>query len=208
MASSWTLNMHPKASTFFIHVNQATSHKDIRLAKVEWVVHEQVCPPSAPKPAHVHKKLAKKWIRQDLNAFSLHLLEKLLYLLRLSILYIFCKLLIPCKNVQLHYAWCCCNPCQVLSALKLKFFLCLLICETWVPFIYLQPKIRIKSCHCQHPWHKCYRMNRESHTDLLHQRENFVIAYCIYLPSPTSYYCPAGTKDLKKISAKVWTMAG
>jgi len=36
---------------------------------------------------------------------------------------------------------------------------------------------------------------------LLHQQENFVATYCIYLPSPAYYYRPTSAKDLIRISA-------
>lgn len=54
-----------------------------------------------------------------------------------------------------------------------------------------------------YPRHKCYYMNREGHTDLLNQWENFVTVYCIYLPSVAYYYYPDSAKDLKRISTKV-----
>jgi hypothetical protein len=67
----------------------------------------------------------------------------------LPILHIFCKILIPCKNVHLQCAWCHCSylwyhPWQVSSILKLESFLCLLEFEIWIPFICLQPEIQIK----------------------------------------------------------------
>ncbi len=57
----------------------------------------------------------------------------------------FCKLLISCKNVQLHCARChfshlSCHPWQVLSVLKPESFLCLLMFEIQVPLICLQPE--------------------------------------------------------------------
>jgi hypothetical protein len=56
----------------------------------------------------------------------------------LPILHIFCKLLILCKNVQLHCAWChcshlCCHPWQVSSVLKPQIFPFLIMFEIWVP---------------------------------------------------------------------------
>jgi hypothetical protein len=78
-----------------------------------------------------------------------NLLEKLHCLLRLPILHIFNKLLIPCKNVHLHCAWCqcshlCCHPWWVLLVMKPECFLCLLMLEIWVPPICLQPEIQIE----------------------------------------------------------------
>jgi hypothetical protein len=53
-----------------------------------------------------------------------------------------------------------------------------------------------------HPTHhQCYHKDRENHTDILHQQENFVMAYCIYLPSPAyslrvlSHQCKGSGKN-------------
>jgi hypothetical protein len=65
---------------------------------------------------------------------------------QLPILHILCKILIPCKNVQLHCAWCncsyfCCHPWWVSSVLKPKCFPCLFVLEIWIHFICLQLEI-------------------------------------------------------------------
>jgi len=53
-----------------------------------------------------------------------------------------------------------------------------------------------------HPTHhQCYHKDRENHTNILHQQENFVMAYCIYLPSPAysllvlSHQCKGSGKN-------------
>jgi len=55
------------------------------------------------------------------------------------------KLLIPCKKVQLHNAWChcshlCCQPWHVLLVAKLECFPCLFMFEIQVHFICLQQR--------------------------------------------------------------------
>jgi hypothetical protein len=42
-----------------------------------------------------------------------------------------------------HCSHLCCYPWKVLLVLKSEYFLCLLICKVWVPFICLQPEVQI-----------------------------------------------------------------
>jgi diadenosine tetraphosphatase ApaH/serine/threonine PP2A family protein phosphatase len=110
------------------------------------------------------------------NPFSLHSLEKLHHLLRLPILHIFCELLIPCKNVQLHCAWChcshlCCHLWQGLTgpqarALPVSSYI-------WNPGTFplsttRNPDQADQPCILHIPGIKWYHKNRETDTDLFH----------------------------------------
>jgi len=148
----------------------------------------------------------KKSLFVKIHSFMSHMLEKLHRLVGSPILHIFCKLLIPWKYVQLHYAWCycsylCCHPCWVSSVLKPKRLPCLLMFEIWVPFIRLQPEIQIKqishvfSTSC-HQW---YHKDRDSHTH--GPSPSISILHLLTLSSILKYY-HTSAKDLKRISAK------
>ncbi len=132
------------AATFCIHVNWAIPHNDIRLT----TTHEKAYHLQVLQNQHMHCHLNKREFVKT-HSFSLWLLDKLNRFLRLPILHIFCKLLIPCKNVELHCAWChcsnlCCHPWQESSVLIPEYFLCHLMFEIQVPFICWQPEIQIR----------------------------------------------------------------
>ncbi len=83
--------------------------------------------------------------------------------------------------------------------------MCLPMFEIWVLFICpttRNPDHVDQPCIVDIPSrHKCYQKNRESRTDILHQQENYIRTYCIYLHFP-AYYYPTSAKDLKRISTK------
>jgi hypothetical protein len=86
--------------------------------------------------------------------------------------------LIPCKNVQLHCAWCrcnhlCCHPWWVSSVPKPKWFLCLFMFEIQVPsFVYNQISGSSWSAmYSPHPGDRWHHKNRGCRTNLFHQHK-------------------------------------
>jgi len=128
------------APTLCIHVKTSYSQKDIRLAtSLNKLLRTSLPSSSVPKPPITWTKVNLLGLTPSPCIF----LKKLYCFLQLPILHIFCKLLNPCKRVQLQNAWChcshlCCHPWQVSSALKPEYFSCLHMCQIQVPLICLQ----------------------------------------------------------------------
>ncbi len=145
------------------------------------------CPPSYSSQRHQTPN------HFEVSADTAALLEKLHHLLRFPILHIFCKLLILCKNARLHCSWCqCshlyCHPWQVLLVVKPECFMCLLMLEIYLLFVYNQKlKSSWSAMYSPHPRHKWYHKNRESCTELLHQHIAFtcLLQHTTILPLPT-----------------------
>ncbi len=113
--------------TFCIHLNQAIPHKDIRLTTTlnDLFINLSTsfkCSQTSTLANHLNKS---EFVRS--HSLLLHLLEKQHHLLRLPMLHLFRKLLIPCKTVHLHCVWrhcshCCCHPWWILLVLPVSSY--------------------------------------------------------------------------------------
>jgi len=169
------------APTFCIHFHEATPHKDIRLTTSlkELFMNKPTIFKCSLRSTYLNHLNKSEFVRT--HSLS-RLLEKLHHPPKLPILHMFCKLLIACKYIELHYTWClrnyfCCHPWWVLSVLNPKCFPSVFVFEIWIPFICWS------AMYSPHHGNKWYHKNREGCTGVLHQH----IALTYFLqPSTTT----------------------